>query len=169
MEVTGGRAPGAGGYPPLMPNQPPSRPPSHRRTQPEPQTGRVLHLADRAAWASAQATGQYSGSARGRSLAEVGYVHASTSAQLPAVMAAVYDGVPADDLVLLVVDLPAVAARAIEVRWENLDGGTEPYPHLYGPIPVDSVVAALPLAPDDDALVLPDLAGLGVLEHPSLD
>lgn len=142
-----------------MSNQPPD----------QPQTGRVLHLADRTAWAAAQATGQYSGSTRGRTLAEVGYVHASTSAQLPAVMAAVYDDLPADDLVLLVVDLPAVAARGIEVRWENLDGGTEPYPHLYGPIPVDAVVAALPLAHDDDgALVLPDLAGLGVLEHPSL-
>src|SRR5665647_2860025 len=108
-----------------MPNQPPD----------QPQTGRVLHLADRTAWASAQ---------------------------LPAVMAAVYDDVPADDLVLLVVDLPAVAARGIEVRWENLDGGTEPHPHLYGPIPVDAVAAALPRAHDDDgARGLPDLAGRG--------
>lgn len=128
---------------------------------------RVLHLAERDVWEAAPATGAYAGSTRGRTVSEVGFVHLSTAAQLPAVMAYAYADVPAARLVLLVVDLSALAAHGIEVRWENLDGGAEPYPHAYGTVPLDAIVAALPMATDDaGALALPDLHGLGVLEHP---
>ena len=136
-------------------------------SRPGPAT-RVLHLAERAAW-SADAVGEvYAGSTRGRSVAEVGFVHMSTAAQLPAVMAALYADVPAADLVLLVVDLPALAARGVPVRWENLEGGDVVFPHAYGALPREAVVAVLDLVPAEDGVGagLPDLAGLGVLTGP---
>lgn len=132
-----------------------------------PDRRRVLHLAERPAWDAALATGRYTGSTRGRALDEVGFVHLSTAGQLPGVMAVVFAEVPAEHLVLLVVDLSAVEARGTAVRWENLDGGTEPYPHVYGPIAVEDVVATLPLdTADGGALELPSLAGLEVLDQP---
>jgi uncharacterized protein (DUF952 family) len=50
------------------------------------------------------------------------------------VLEARFAGVPG--LVLLEIDLDRVG---VEVRWENLEGGTEPFPHLYGPLPVAAV------------------------------
>ena len=45
------------------------------------------------------------------------------------------------DLVLLAIDPARVGA---EVRYERLDGAPEPFPHIYGPLPVDAVVAMTP-------------------------
>lgn len=130
-------------------------------------TGRVLHLADRAAWRRAERTGSYTGSTRGADLADVGYVHMSTAAQLPGVMAFLYADVAPETLVLLVVDLPTLGAAGVDVRWEALDGAGERFPHAYGPLPLGAVVAALDIMADDAGrLGLPDLAGLGVLGAP---
>lgn len=93
-------------------------------------TGRVLHLADRAAWRRAERTGSYTGSTRGADLADVGYVHMSTAAQLPGVMAFLYADVAPETLVLLVVDLPTLGAAGVDVRWEALDGAGERFPHV---------------------------------------
>lgn len=127
---------------------------------------RVLHLADRAAWSAARATGTYRGSTRGLAVEDVGFVHMSTATQLPAVLAFLYSDVPAGELVLLVVGLAELADHGIEVRWENLDGGAEPYPHAYGPLPLAAVVATLDVEGTAGALTLPDLSGLGVVQGP---
>ncbi len=126
--------------------------------------GRVLHLAEAEAWRRGQQCGAYTGSTRGADLADVGYVHMSTAAQLPAVIAFLYADVAPDELVLLVVDLATLAAAGVEVRWEALEGAGSAFPHAYGAVPVAAVVAALDLATDDAGrLALPDLAGLHVL------
>lgn len=52
-----------------------------------------------------------------------------------------FHGVP--DLVLLEIDPARVAA---ELRWENLEDGSELFPHLYGPLPVDAVISAQALS-----------------------
>jgi uncharacterized protein (DUF952 family) len=36
------------------------------------------------------------------------------------------------------------------IREENTEGGTELYPHIYGPLNVSAVVSAQPLAPNSD-------------------
>ncbi len=136
-------------------------------TAPEAPATRVLHLAGRDAWARALETGSYTGSTRGMDLAEVGFVHMSTAAQLPGVIAFLYGDVAASDVVLLVVDLPCLAAAGVDVRWELVEGAATAFPHAYGPIPVTAVVATADLATDDAGhLVLPDLTGAGVLTAP---
>ena len=47
-----------------------------------------------------------------------------------------------------------------EIRHENTSGGTELFPHVYGPIPVEAVVAARPVALlDDGTLDIGDVLG----------
>jgi uncharacterized protein (DUF952 family) len=48
------------------------------------------------------------------------------------------------DLVLLCVDSKKVHA---EVRHENLEGGTDLFPHIYGALAVSAVVAVHPFPP----------------------
>jgi uncharacterized protein (DUF952 family) len=90
----------------------------------------LWHLAERAEWAEARATGSYERSTRGLSLAEVGFVHCSYRSQLAGVAAAFYADAP--DLVLLRID-PALVPAEIRV-----EGG---FPHVYGPIPLAAVTA----------------------------
>jgi uncharacterized protein (DUF952 family) len=130
-------------------------------------SGRVLHLADREAWQEAERSGTYARSTRGVTVAQTGFVHASTASQLPHVADFVYSDVPCEHLTLLVIDQTVLASHGVEVRWENLDGGDELFPHLYGPVPVDAVVAGLPVTREDAGhLVLPDLTAFDVVSGP---
>jgi len=106
---------------------------------------RILHAALPAEWAAARTTGRYDGSTRGRRLADEGFIHASTSAQLPVVLGAFYADL--DELVLLVLDVPALEAAGSMVRWEQVPDAAAPFPHIYGPVPVGAPVVA-PVAPD---------------------
>nr|WP_255480698.1 DUF952 domain-containing protein [Quadrisphaera sp. RL12-1S] len=124
-------------------------------------------MAQAAAWERARQLGEYRGSTLGADLDDVGFVHASTASQLPAVVAALYDGEDLADHVLLVVDVAACEAAGSPVRWEQASAGQPSYPHVYGPVPVDAVVEALGVSRDDDGvLVLPDLGGLDVAVSP---
>src|SRR5207245_71648 len=69
-------------------------------------------------------------STRGRTLAEEGFIHASTATQVPVVADAYYRDAP--DLVLLVIDTERVRP---ELRYEQVPGQPDPYPHIYGPEP----------------------------------
>jgi GNAT superfamily N-acetyltransferase len=51
-----------------------------------------------------------------------------------------------DDLTLLVVDVDRTPA---ELRWEESRPG-EHFPHVYGPVPIIAVLAAVPFPPSDD-------------------
>ena len=106
----------------------------------------LWHLAEPEHWAEAARTGSYERSTRGLSLAEVGFVHCSYPDQAAGVAAAFY--ADAGDLVLLRID-PAAVPAGIRVE----DG----FPHVYGPIPVAAVTAAVPLTRDAGGrLVLPE-------------
>jgi uncharacterized protein (DUF952 family)/8-oxo-dGTP pyrophosphatase MutT (NUDIX family) len=97
----------------------------------------IFHLALAADWSQAQEAGRYGAATRGVSVAEEGFVHASFAAQVASSAAAHF--APGDDLVLLAVD---PARTGAEVR---VEGG---FPHVYGPLPVDAVVASRPYRPD---------------------
>jgi uncharacterized protein (DUF952 family)/catechol 2,3-dioxygenase-like lactoylglutathione lyase family enzyme len=91
----------------------------------------LFHLADGDEWARAVDVGTaYSMSMPGVPLAEVGFVHCSYAHQVQPTADRWYRG--RDGLVLLTID-PARLAAAVEV-----DDG---FPHVYGPIDVDAVVA----------------------------
>ncbi len=107
--------------------------------------------------------------------AEDGFVHCSFVDQITATAGALDRG--RDDLVLLAVadeELPVVVEDCYEVG--------EPYPHVYGPLPVSSVTAVVdfPCLPDGSFALPPDLpledvappaaaaAALAGAAHPSL-
>lgn len=91
-------------------------------------------------WAAAVAAGVYPWSTRGVPVAEIGFVHCSTWRQIEGVAAFVFPGEVA--LELLVVDPARLDA---EVRFENLEGGRDLFPHIYGPLQMDAVVEVVRL------------------------
>jgi uncharacterized protein (DUF952 family) len=105
----------------------------------------VFHIARKRDWNAAEADGEYRVSTLGRSLGEVGFIHCSASRdQVLAVASAFYANVP-DSLLLLTVDLERVGS---EVRFEHAGEAPEPFPHIYGPIPISSVASVTDLARD---------------------
>ena len=83
---------------------------------------RILHAALPADWAAARRTGSYAVSTRGPTLADEGFIHASTPAQLPGVLAGFYADL--SEVTLLVLDLDALDAAGSPVRWEVVPGRT---------------------------------------------
>ena len=101
----------------------------------------ILHLTERPLWEAARETGTYEMSTRGRTLEEVGFIHGSARHQLPRVAEMLYGaGTPAaGELVVLVIDSERLT---VPVRHEPpVPGADETFPHIYGPLPVDAVVA----------------------------
>ena len=90
----------------------------------------VYHITSAAEWNEAQATGEYEplGFARDR------FIHCSYSHQLLTVAQRFYRG--QSGLVILVIESSKINSSLIE---ENLEGGTELYPHLYGVLPINAV------------------------------
>lgn len=96
---------------------------------------RIYHVADRTHWSDAVAAGTYRRSTRDQSFDEVGFMHCANADQVAGVLERYYQGV--DDLVLLSIDADRVGGV---LRDESTTGGTERFPHLYGPLPTDAVV-----------------------------
>jgi uncharacterized protein (DUF952 family) len=99
----------------------------------------IYHLALPADWAAARQAGEYTVSTRGVSLAEQGFIHASTAAQVATVARAFY--ADAGDLLLLTIDESRLTAP---LRYDPVPGAPDPYPHIYGPLNLDAVVTAEP-------------------------
>jgi len=110
----------------------------------------VHHLALLADWDAARRSGDYRISTRGRTLAEEGFIHACFADQVDGVARRYYADVT-EPMVLLAVDLTKVGC---EVKVEVPPGAPDAFPHLYGPIPLEAVVAAVPyeVAPAEAAL-----------------
>jgi uncharacterized protein (DUF952 family) len=77
-----------------------------------------------------------------RSFAVDGFIHCSTQEQVLAVANAFFRG--RTDLVLLRIDADC---ERDAVRYENLEGGAELYPHLYRRLKKAHVVDAVPFLP----------------------
>lgn len=101
----------------------------------------IYHLAFASDWAAAQEAGDYTISSRGVTLAEEGFIHASTDAQWPVVRERFYADVT-EPLLLLVID-PALLTS--ELRVEHVPEANDSFPHIYGPLNLDAVVEAIPL------------------------
>lgn len=82
-----------------------------------------------------------------------GYIHLSTAAQLDGTVDKHFAG--RDDLHVAAVDLGALDE---ELRWEPSRSG-DLFPHLYGPLLLDTVVAYGPLERGDDGQVKLPVAG----------
>jgi len=99
---------------------------------------RIFHIAPLAEWTRAQDQGWYTAD----SLHSEGFIHCSEEHQVVRVANQRFRG--RKDLVLLHID---PARLDTEVRYENLEGGSELFPHIYGPVPVSSVVLVTPFQP----------------------
>lgn len=76
-----------------------------------------------------------------------GYIHLSTEAQLTETVDKHFAG--QDDLHVAAVDLAALGSA---VRWEPSRGG-QLFPHIYGDLPLNAVVAYSPMERDQDGTV----------------
>jgi uncharacterized protein (DUF952 family) len=99
---------------------------------------RIYHVATLADWKQAEGTGTYTTSTFGRSLEQEGFIHAAYHDQVPTVRDRHYADV-AEPLLVLEIESDLLDA---EVRDEPVGDAT--YPHVYGPIPTDAVVAWRP-------------------------
>ncbi len=100
----------------------------------------ILHLISEADWALARAAGEW----RPPSLEAEGFIHCSKDEdQMLRVAQRLYAG--RADLLALEVDAELVKSSVI---YEPSRSG-EIYPHIYGPLPTETVVNVLRLEPDD--------------------
>ncbi|NUP49722.1 MAG: DUF952 domain-containing protein [Catenulispora sp.] len=109
----------------------------------------IYHIAFRADWVQAEAAGEYRVSTRGRTLEQQGFIHAATANQVDGVAGAFYADVDAAELVVLEIDPDRLTAP---LRYEEVPGAADPFPHIYGPLNTDAVVgtSALPVGGKSD-------------------
>jgi uncharacterized protein (DUF952 family) len=111
----------------------------------------IYHITPRAAWEAAREQGSY----RPASLESEGFIHLSQAHQVVQVADSFYAGII--DLVLLQADTDLLRAH---LRWEPPVGLPAPreapakdlFPHLYGPLNLDAVLAAHDFPPGPDGL-----------------
>jgi uncharacterized protein (DUF952 family) len=100
----------------------------------------IYHIASQADWRKATENGAYRISTRGKTLDEQGFIHAGDAEQVAPVANLVYGS--DDGLIVLAIDVDRLHS---EVRYDSVPGWDRPFPHVYGPLNIDAVVATLPL------------------------
>jgi uncharacterized protein (DUF952 family)/maleate cis-trans isomerase len=106
----------------------------------------IFHITRAEDWRAAQADRAYRISTRDRTLEQEGFIHCSYAHQVQHVANAFFGGL--EDLVVLEIDRQRVHA---EVRDETA-GGDERFPHIYGPLNLDAVLAVRPLNRDSASI-----------------
>ena len=116
----------------------------------------IYHITTRDAWQDALKRGSYSAP----SLRSEGFIHCSAREQVLAVADAIYAG--AGDLLLLCIDESRLEAELVwEAPAHPESGGLKPpasdspFPHIYGRLNLDAVVAAHDLVESADGFELP--------------
>jgi uncharacterized protein (DUF952 family) len=105
----------------------------------------IFHITEPEIWAAAGETGTYTGSTRGQSLEDVGFIHCSYADQVQMIANFVYpdwDG----ELILLEID-PAQLGE--DLRVESAFEAGVMFPHIYGPLPTSAVKAVHPMVKDN--------------------
>ncbi len=91
----------------------------------------IFHITTRTAWDRAQAGGLY----RPEAFATEGFIHCSTHDQVIQVANIRFRG--QKGLVLLSISTDRVTSA---IRYENLEGGEQLFPHIYGELSPEAVV-----------------------------
>lgn len=105
----------------------------------------IYHITEEKAWQDALLKGFYFPN----DYAKDGFIHCSLDCQVLAVAEKHFKQTP--DLLLLKIDTHQVLSPVV---FENLEGGEESYPHIYGALPVSAVVGCLPLTKDHNSCFL---------------
>ena len=118
----------------------------------------IYHITAREAWERAKPAGSY----RPDAFAADGFIHCSTRDQVARVADARFRG--RRGLVLLCIDTERVAA---EIVYENLEGGRELFPHIYGELNTDAVAEVRGFEPGEDGRFRPpvEVAGSGAADE----
>lgn len=95
----------------------------------------IFHISLPDDWEAARVDGRYRVSTRGRSLADEGFIHCSFAEQVEQVMSNFYADL--DQVVVMRIDPHRLCAPLVV---EDLVGGGEEFPHVYGPIGLDAVI-----------------------------
>ena len=103
----------------------------------------IYHITSRAEWQAAQKEGLYTSP----SLAVEGFIHCSTQKQVITVAESYYKG--KTDLLLLCKNQDLIKAQ---VRYDDSHNNGELFPHIYGPLTLNSVVKVVNLPPRPDGL-----------------
>lgn len=101
----------------------------------------LFHITPAAEFALARPAAEY----RPARFAQDGFIHCSRITQVGEVANRIFRG--RAGLVLLEIDRERLTAPVIE---ENLEGGEERYPHIYGPLPLDAVIRVHDFPCSDD-------------------
>lgn len=101
----------------------------------------LFHITERAAWLKAQSEDVY----EPVNFAVDGFIHLSNRSQILRTANRFYAG--KNGLVLLAIDPELVTSQIV---YENLEGGSEPFPHLYGRLNHSAVVQVLDFPPDGE-------------------
>jgi uncharacterized protein (DUF952 family) len=91
----------------------------------------IFHITSEQEAIAAQSTGEYIP----QRFDEEGFIHCSYERQVAGVLDRIFKG--RTDLVLLEIDPARLACRVID---ENLEGGSELFPHVYGRLSMSAVV-----------------------------
>jgi len=101
----------------------------------------ILHIAQRGDWQRSEGQGSY----RCSSLLDEGFIHCSTPEQVLIPANERFRG--RQDLLLLCIEVERLDC---ELRYEDCYDSGMAFPHVYGPIGLDAVVAVVDFPPGDD-------------------
>ena len=107
----------------------------------------IYHITEEKTWLEGLENGSY----KPQGIPQDGFIHCSSREQVLKVANSFYRGQAG--LVLLVIDIEKVAA---EIKWENLEGGIEQFPHIYGSLNLEAVSSIHAFPPQlDGSFVFP--------------
>jgi uncharacterized protein (DUF952 family) len=92
----------------------------------------IYHITTAAAWKKANEKGSYEHD----SLKQEGFIHCSQAEQVPGVLERYFSG--QKDIVKLIIDTDLLSSKHV-FEWSPSTHDT--FPHVYGPINIDSVIA----------------------------
>jgi uncharacterized protein (DUF952 family) len=92
----------------------------------------IFHITEEKTWNASKNSPEY----KGDSLADDGFIHCCTSGQIEGVLKKWFKG--KENLILLKIDIDKLLSP---IKYENLEGGVELFPHIYGPINTAAVVS----------------------------
>ena len=92
----------------------------------------IFHITTREEWEAARPTGEY----RPAAFSREGFIHCSYGQQVDGSLRRHFSG--RSGLVLLEIDRARLPSPIVD---ENLSGGAELFPHIYGALPVNAVIA----------------------------
>ncbi|MCB0349796.1 MAG: DUF952 domain-containing protein [Bdellovibrionales bacterium] len=101
----------------------------------------IYHITEKAQWLLAKVEGKL----EHESLESEGFIHCCTEALFPQVVDFHFKGWPS--IYVLEIDEEKITS---ELKWEKVGGHS--FPHIYGPIDVDSVVRGTEIFPNDEGI-----------------